>query len=101
MLANLRILEVEELKSVPSAPISHPFVERLIEAIRREYLDLTLIWNSVILHRKLERFGAYYNGVRVHRSLNGTTPANRGGTPASSAANLTHYVRESHCDGLL
>src|SRR6202022_3952967 len=38
-LANLRVLEVEEIKSVPYAPVSHPFVERLIGTIRREYLD--------------------------------------------------------------
>ena len=38
-LANLRVLEIEELKSVPYAPTSHPFVERLIGTIRREYLD--------------------------------------------------------------
>src|ERR1700737_2664321 len=37
-LANLRVLEVEEIKSVPYAPVSHPFVERLIGTIRREYL---------------------------------------------------------------
>jgi hypothetical protein len=35
-LANLRVLEIEELKSVPYAPVSHPFVERLIRTIRRE-----------------------------------------------------------------
>jgi transposase InsO family protein len=99
-LANLRILEVEEIKSVPYAPISHPFVERLIGTIRREFLDHTLFWNSVDLHRKLEKFGAYYNGVRVHRSLNGTTPADRAGNPSSSAANLAHYVWERHCNGL-
>ena len=99
-LANLRILEVEEIKSVPYAPISHPFVERLIGTILREYLDHTLFWNSVDLHRKLERFGAYYNGVRVHRSLNGITPANRAGNPSPSAANLAHYAWESHCFGL-
>jgi putative transposase len=29
-LANLRVLEVEEIKSVPYAPVSRPFVERLI-----------------------------------------------------------------------
>ena len=29
-LANLRILGIEEIKSVPYAPVSHPFVERLI-----------------------------------------------------------------------
>ena len=37
----LRVLEIEELKSVPYAPISHPFVERLIATIRREFLDCT------------------------------------------------------------
>jgi hypothetical protein len=29
-LANLRVREIEEIKSVPYAPVSHPFVERLI-----------------------------------------------------------------------
>ena len=29
--ANLRILDVEDIKTVPYVPLSHPFVERLIE----------------------------------------------------------------------
>jgi transposase InsO family protein len=33
--ANLRILEVTEIKTVPYVPLSHPFVERLIGTIRR------------------------------------------------------------------
>jgi hypothetical protein len=37
--ANLRVLEVDELKTVPRTPRSHAFVERLIGTIRREYLD--------------------------------------------------------------
>src|SRR5438093_11351811 len=37
--ANLRILEVTEIKTVPYVPPSHPFVERLDGTIRREYLD--------------------------------------------------------------
>lgn len=37
--ANLWTLEIEEIKSVPYIPLSHPFVERLIGTIRREYLD--------------------------------------------------------------
>src|SRR5215467_2857897 len=36
--ANLRILGVTEIKSVPLVPLSHPFIERLIGTIRREYL---------------------------------------------------------------
>jgi hypothetical protein len=33
--ANLRILEIDELETVPSVPFSHPFVERLIGTVRR------------------------------------------------------------------
>jgi transposase InsO family protein len=98
-LANLRILEVEEIKSVPYAPMSHPFIERLIGTIRREYLDHLFFWNSVDLHKKLEHFRNYYNSVRVHRSLNGTTPANRAGNSSSSKANLAHYAWKRHCHG--
>jgi len=100
-LANLRILEVEEIKSVPYAPMSHPFIERLIGTIRREYLDHTFFWNSIDLHRKLDKFRAYYNGARVHRCLNGTTPENRAGNSSLSKANLAHHAWERHCNGLL
>jgi hypothetical protein len=37
--ANLRVLEIQEIKTVPYVPLSHPFVERLIGTVRREYLD--------------------------------------------------------------
>jgi putative transposase len=99
-LANLRVIDVEEVKSVPYAPTSHPFVERLIGTIRREYLDHMLFWDSIELHRKLEQFRTYYNNARVHRSLNGTTPAIRAGHSPSSKANLAHYAWERHCNGL-
>jgi putative transposase len=52
--ANLRILEVTEIKSIPYVPLSHPFVERLIGTIRREYLDHTLVcwaWENKMLVR--------------------------------------------------
>ena len=32
--ANLRILEIDEIKTVPHVPLSHPFVERLIGTVR-------------------------------------------------------------------
>ena len=99
-LANLRILDVEEIKSVPYAPMSHPFIERLIGTIRREYLDHTFFWNSIDLHRKLDKFRAYYNNVRVHRSLNGATPAERAGFPSPPRANFTEYHWTRHCRGL-
>jgi hypothetical protein len=46
--ANLRILDVEVIKTVPYVPL-HPFVERLIGTIRRECLDRTLFWTTADL----------------------------------------------------
>src|SRR6516162_1029865 len=43
--ANLRVLEIHEIKTVPYVPLSHLFVERRIGTIRREYLDQTLFWD--------------------------------------------------------
>jgi hypothetical protein len=37
---------VQEIKTVPYAPLSHPFVERLIGTIRRECLDRTVFWTA-------------------------------------------------------
>jgi putative transposase len=62
--ANLRILEIVEIKTVPHAPISHPFVERLIGTMRREFLDHVLFWNARDLERKLADFQTYYNAAR-------------------------------------
>jgi len=98
--ANLRVLEIEEIKSVPYAPVSHPFVERLLGTIRREYLDRVLFWNALDLARKLEAFRDYYNGHRVHRALAGLTPALRAGAPSPAAAALEHYAWQQHCRGL-
>src|SRR4026208_2537548 len=58
--ANLRILGVTEIKSVPYVPLSHPFVERLIGTIRREYLDHILFWTTPDLEEKLIDFQHYY-----------------------------------------
>ena len=99
-LANLRVLEIGEIKSVPYVPASHPFVERLIGTIRREYLDRALFWNAVDLARKLGEFRDYYNVHRVHRSLDGTTPAQRARAPSPAPAALDHYAWQQHCRGL-
>lgn len=40
--ANLPVLGMEEIGTVPYVPISHPFVKRLIGTVRREYLDHVL-----------------------------------------------------------
>ena len=83
------------------APISHPFVERLIGAIRREFLDKTLFWNAVDLQRKLEAFQIYYNHNHFHASLEGNTPAQVSGEPNIRQANLESYRWQTHCRGLV
>ena len=67
--ANLRLLEINEIKTVPHVPLSHPFVERLIGTMRRECLDHVLCWNAGDLERKLADFQAYYNAARSHASV--------------------------------
>lgn len=99
-LANLRVLEIEEIKTVPYGPISHPFVERLIGTVRREYLDQVFFWNAADLARKLAAFAVYYNAHRVHRSLDGTTPAQLAGAPSPAAAAFNGYAWRQHCRGL-
>lgn len=99
-LANLRVLEIGEIKTVPYVPLSHPFVERLIGTIRREYLDRVFFWNAVDLARKLVEFRDYYNAHRVHRSLDGTTPAQRAGISSPAPASLDHHAWRQHCRGL-
>jgi len=99
-LANLRVLDIQEVKSVLYVPVSHPFVERLLGTIRREVLDQMFFWNALDLTRKLELFRCYYNEQRVHRSLGGTMPAQRAGASAPAPANLDHYGWRPYCHGL-
>ena len=98
--ANLRILDIEEVKTIPYAPSSHPFVERLIGTIRREYLDDIFFWNAADLEKKLAEFRAYYNECRVHSSLGGHTPGVVSGDSATSPAELHNFRWQTHCRGL-
>ena len=97
MEANLRILEINELKTVPHAPWSHPFVERLIGTMRREFLDHVLFWNAGDLERKLADFRAYYNAARSHASLEGHTPLTFAGEHTVARAELNNVRWVSDC----
>jgi hypothetical protein len=72
--ANLRVLEIQEIKTVPCVPLSHPFVERLIGTIRREYLDQTLFWTTADLQQKRRLFQDYFNQQRAHSGSEGRLP---------------------------
>ena len=98
--ANLRILEVTEVKTMPYVPMSHPFVERLIGTIRREYLDQVPFWTARDLERKLLLFEEYYNRDRVHRGLEGLIPSPKPTNTDQNIARLNNYRWNPCCRGL-
>ena len=95
--ANLRVLAVKEIKTVPYVPLSHPFVERLIGTIRREYLDQTLFWTAADLEEKLRAFEDYFNRHRAHSGLEGRLPEPSG---AQTPLSFGSYQWQQHCRGL-
>ena len=97
--ANLRIYEIKEIKSIPFTPISHPFVERVIGTIRREYLDHIIFADTADLENKLNDFKIYYNQYRQHLSLQ-KTPEKMGGKGSKKTAFLKNYHWKNHCWGL-
>ena len=98
--ANLRVLEVDELKSVPYTPTSHPFVERLIGTTRREFLDHMLFWNAVDLEGKLSAFRDYYNLERIHSAIDGATPFEISGGSRVQRADPHNFRWRTTCRGL-
>jgi len=95
--ANLRVLEIEEIKSLPHVPISHPFVERLIGSLRNELLDHTFFWTATDLENKLYNYQAYYNEDRTHSGRAGGAPIE---TTDSKIVDINKYSWEKHCRGL-
>ena len=79
--ANLRVLQVTEVKSVPYVPLSHPFVERLIGTLRRECVDQMLFWSASDLEHKLVAFQDWRKRRALQRA---SGPRVVGGTDARS-----------------
>ena len=81
--------------------MSHPFVERLIGTVRREFLDQVLFWNACDLERKLTEFQTYYNAARSHASLAGHAPLAFASGHTAAPADLNHVRWVSHCRDLV
>jgi putative transposase len=78
----------------------NPFVEGLIGTVRREYLDRAFFWSKTDLEQKLQQFKSYYNQVRVHQSLDGTTPDEKAGRATPQPLNIRDYRWKAHCHRL-
>ena len=96
--ANMRVLEIDEIKSLPHVPMSHPFVERLIGSIRRELLDHTFFWTAIDLENKLRDYQCYFNQHRTHSGRNGSTPT---GSADRGVVYIDDYRWRKHCRGLI
>jgi putative transposase len=95
--ANLRVLDIEEIKSIPHVPMSHPFVERLIGSVRRELLDQAFFWTATDLEKKLRDYQDYYNKHRCHAGRVGRTPVSSG---YRKVVDINNYRWQKHCRGL-
>jgi putative transposase len=95
--ANLRILDIREIKTIPYLPISHPFVERLIGTVRRECLDQSLFWTGGDLELKLDAFREFYNKYRTHAAIQGQSPID---TADGKNIRFESYCWRKHCRGL-
>ena len=96
----LSCCEIDEVKSVPHQPWTHPFIERLIRSIRNEYMDKLFFWNIVDLKNKLISYQEYYNNARVHEALNGGIPQHVADGSSIKIADLKNYRYHSYCRGL-
>jgi hypothetical protein len=73
----LRAMGIRDKPTAPRSPWQNPYVERLIGTIRRECLDHMIVFGQAHLRRILDKFAAYYNESRIHRSLDKDAPFHR------------------------
>ena len=63
------ILDVDEIKTAPLVPFSHPFIKRLVDTNRRGYLDQVRFWSAMDLTQKLEAFQQILDYLVGHASI--------------------------------
>ena len=73
----LQAMGIRDKPIAPASPWQNGYAERLIGSIRRECLDHVIVLGEAHLHRILQTYADYYNGIRTHRSLNKDAPVSR------------------------
>jgi putative transposase len=77
----LRSEGIRVIRTPVRAPSANAYGERVIETIRAECLDWTLILGRGHLDRTLRTYAAHYNRQRPHRALALASPLAPGGEP--------------------
>jgi transposase InsO family protein len=73
----LRAMGIRDKPIAPGSPWQNAYAERLIGTIRRECLDHMIVFGQAHLRRILDKYAAYYNQSRIHRSLDQDAPFHR------------------------
>jgi transposase InsO family protein len=92
--------QIDEIKTVPYCPWSHPFIERLIGSCRREFTDHILFWSESDLLAKLAVFQEYFNSYRVHYSHDGKTPNEMNGKRHLASLEVKNFKWKPVCGGM-
>jgi len=79
--AVLRSEGMRVIRTPVRAPNANAHAERVIETLRAECLDWTLIWGRRHLDRTLRTYGEHYNRQRPHRALGLAPPLVAAGEP--------------------
>ncbi len=85
---------------MPYGPLSHPYVERLIGTVGRDFLDQVPVWSTRDLEGELLLFNEFYNLDRVQRGPGGSIPDSRAANTDQNIARLHNYRWKSYCRGL-
>jgi putative transposase len=79
--AVLRSEGMRVIRTPVQAPNANAYAERVIETMRAECLDWTLIWGRRQLDRTLRIYGEHDNRQRPHRAVGLATPLEAAGEP--------------------
>jgi transposase InsO family protein len=77
----LRSEGMRVIRTTIQAPNANAYAERVIETLRAECLDWTLIWGRGHLDRTLRTYAEHYNRQRPHRALGLASPLAAAGEP--------------------
>jgi len=79
--AVLRSERIRVIRTPVRAPNANAYAERVIETIRAECLDWSLVWGRRHLDRTLRTYAEHHNRQRPHRALGLASPLGAAGQP--------------------